>query len=261
MAQSMTGFARSEIQLSHCTLSCEIRSVNQRFLDPNFRLPEALREFEPQLREVLRKRIPRGKVECTMRIHDTAEERASWEINTTLAQQLIAATREIAAITDSPTTLDPLDILKWPGMLVEQETDREERIEATLQVFNNTLSELISARQREGNELQKFITQRLDEIAQIVQQVRNNMPGILAANKERLLSKVQEFREELDATRLEQELAIIAQKADVDEELDRLETHLEEVQRVLQTKGAIGRRLDFLLPENHRGAKTLFSKA
>jgi len=261
MTQSMTGFARSEQQLPWCSVSCEIRSVNQRYLDPNFRLPEALREFEPGLREILRKRIQRGKVDCSFRLVNDPQDTASLSINTDLVQQLSSALQEIAAITETRSTLDPVDLLKWPGVFQEQEGDRQVLGEATLNIFNATLDDLISARQREGDELQKFVIQRLDEIVLIVKQVRVSMPKILAANKERLLAKLQELKEELDPVRLEQELTFVAQKVDVDEELDRLETHLDEVRRVLSSTGAIGRRLDFLMQELNREANTLSSKA
>lgn len=261
MTQSMTGFARSEQQLPRCTLSCEIRSVNQRFLDPNFRLPEALREFEPGLRDILRKRIRRGKVDCSFRLVNDLQDTASLQINTALVQQLTLAMQEIAAITETSATLNPIDILKWPGIFQEKEDDRKVIGKATLKIFNATLDELISARQREGDELQKFVTRRLDDIGEIVQQVRISIPKILEANREMLLSRLQELKEQLDPIRLEQELTFIAQKADVNEELDRLEAHLKEVRRVLLSNGAIGRKLDFLMQELNREANTLSSKA
>jgi uncharacterized protein (TIGR00255 family) len=261
MTQSMTGFARSVQQLPWCTISCEIRSVNQRFLDPTFRLPEALREFEPRLRDILRKRIQRGKVDCSFRLANDSQDTPGLKINTDLVRQLRVAAQEIADITDSPAILNPVDILKWPGMIQEQEGDHKALGEAMLTVFNTALDELIAARQREGDELQKFVTQRLDDIGQIVQHVRISMPKILDANRERLLARLQELKEDLDPIRLEQELTFIAQKADVEEELNRLETHLDEVRRVLPTAGAIGRRLDFLMQELNREANTLSSKA
>jgi uncharacterized protein (TIGR00255 family) len=261
MTQSMTGFARAEQQLSWCTISCEIRSVNQRFLDPNFRLPETLREFEPGLRQILRKRIQRGKVDISFRLANDSPDSATLKINADLVRQLASAVQEIAAITNTRATLDPGDLLQWPGMFQEQQGDRKILGEATLDIFNATLDELISVRQREGDELRKFVTQRLDEIGLIVQHVRINMPKILEANKERLLARLQDLKEELDPVRLEQELIFVAQKADVDEELDRLETHLDEVRRVLPSTGAIGRRLDFLMQELNREANTLSSKA
>jgi uncharacterized protein (TIGR00255 family) len=235
--------------------------VNQRFLDPTFRLPEALREFEPRLRDILRKRIQRGKVDCSFRLANDSQDTATLKINTGLVRQLRAAAQEIADITDTPAALSPVDILKWPGMVQEQEGDHKALGEAILNLFNTALDELISARQREGDELQKFVTHRLDDIGQIVQHVRISMPKILAANRERLLARLQELKDDLDPVRLEQELTFIAQKADVEEELNRLETHLDEVRRVLPTTGAIGRRLDFLMQELNREANTLSSKA
>jgi uncharacterized protein (TIGR00255 family) len=261
MTQSMTGFARVEEKLPWCTLSCEIRSVNQRFLDPTFRLPDSLREHEPRLRELLRKKIHRGKTDCTIKVTQTQDDGSVLSIDQELVTSLVQATEKIAEITGTQNTLQPLDLLKWPGMLKQEEGDPEVLATTTLRVFKATVEQLIDARMREGIELKKFIHQRLDDIAGVVIQVRTQMPAILAASKHRLLERLEELKVELDPSRLEQELVYIAQKADVDEELDRLETHLAEVRRVLETKGAIGRRLDFLMQELNREANTLSSKA
>jgi uncharacterized protein (TIGR00255 family) len=261
MTQSMTGFARTEEQLPWCTLSCEIRTVNQRFLDPNFRLPENLREHEPALRDILRKRIQRGKVECSFRLTGESQQGSEIQLNQQLAQQLLRAVTEINTITGESGVLNPMELLKWPGMLQEEEGDRDTLKQAAIHIFETTLDQLIAMRNREGDELQKFIIQRLDEITTIVKDIRTAIPAILAANKERLLSKLAEFKDELDPVRLEQEITLIAQKADVDEELDRLETHLLEVRNILESDGAVGRKLDFLMQELNREANTISSKA
>ncbi len=261
MTQSMTGFARQEEKLPWCTLSCEIRSVNQRFLDPTFRLPDALREFEPGLRDLLRQKIHRGKVDCSFKITQATETNSTLNIDQDLAHNLILATQQLAELTGTTNTLQPLELLKWPGMLKQQEGDPELLGQATLKVFEEALRQLIRARKREGIELEKFVTQRLDDITLVVAQVRDLLPRILAANKLRLMERLAELKSELDPARLEQELVFVAQKADVDEELNRLETHLEEVRRVLCAGGAMGRRLDFLMQELNREANTLSSKA
>lgn len=261
MTQSMTGFARSENKLPWCTLSCEIRSVNQRFLDPTFRLPDALREHEPKLRDLLRHKIHRGKVDCTFKISQAQDDGSTFTIDQDLATNLLRATEQLAELTGAANTLQPLELLKWPGMLKQQEGDPEALAEATILVFQTALGQLIQNRKREGDELEKFITQRLDEIASVVIEVRDQLPLILAASKARLIERLDEVKAGLDPARLEQELVFVAQKADVEEELNRLETHLGEVRRVLATQGAIGRRLDFLMQELNREANTLSSKA
>jgi uncharacterized protein (TIGR00255 family) len=257
----MTGFARQEEKLPWCTMSCEIRSVNQRFLDPTFRLPDALRENEPKLRDLLRKKINRGKVECSFKITHSADEDNGLSIDQNLARKLISATEQLAGISGTVNSLQPLEMLKWPGMLKQQEGDPEVLDQTALRLFEAALAQLIQARKREGIELAKFVSQRLDDIASVVTRVRDLIPKILEANKQRLMERLADLKSELDPARLEQELVFVAQKADVDEELNRLETHLDEVRRVLASGGAIGRRLDFLMQELNREANTLSSKS
>lgn len=260
MTRSMTAFARQESQHDWGTLTWEIRSVNHRFLEPHLRLPETLRELEGSLRETLRKRLSRGKVECTLRFIPDAKAQ-SLHINTRVAQQLLQATEQIEQLLPASQALNPLALLQWPGVLQDTPIDMEQVKNAAQHLFAHTLDDLVTGREREGRELASMINQRLQGISTIVQDVRSKLPHILQHQRDTLKARIAELGVELDPQRLEQEIALLANKADVDEEMDRLNTHVQEVQRVLQQNQPIGRRLDFLMQELNREANTLSSKS
>ncbi|MBB6520347.1 YicC/YloC family endoribonuclease [Pseudoteredinibacter isoporae] len=260
MPRSMTGFARSEQQYSWGSISWELRSVNHRYLEPNFRLPEAHRSLEPNLREQIRNKLSRGKLDINLNIQLGTSEKAQLGLNQDLIDQLISANKQLQSQGEfSP--LDPLELLKWPGVIVEDRVDAEQLKRDALQQFDGTIDQLIESRNREGAELANMIEQRLQGISEQVTLVRGLMPQILKAQREKLQERLSDLKAELDADRVEQEIVILAQKADVDEELDRLDTHVNEVRRALKQKGAIGRRLDFLMQELNREANTLSSKS
>ncbi|MDI3325078.1 YicC family protein [Pontibacterium granulatum] len=262
MTRSMTAFARQEAEHAWGSLIWEIRSVNHRYLEPHLRLPESLRDLEGSLREQLRKKLSRGKVECTLRFHPEAQAQ-QLTVNTEFAKELIAAADEVAALSLSGNTqpMNPLDVLRWPGVLQDAQIDMDQVKTEALKLFGTALDDLIAGREREGKELNGLIEQRLAAIAEIVVEVRSKLPEILQAQRDNLRSRLEELKEDLDEGRLEQEMVILAQKADVDEEMDRLNTHVQEVRRVLNQKGPIGRRLDFLMQELNREANTLSSKS
>ncbi len=260
MTRSMTAFARQEVQQSWGSLTWEVRSVNHRYLEPHLRLPESLRELEGPLREQLRKNLSRGKVECTLRFVPEAQSQ-TLTVNQDFAGELVTAAQQVADIIPNAQSLDPLEVLRWPGVLQDTRLDMDAVKKAGLELFGKALAELIESRGREGAELANLIDQRLDAITNIVTDVRAKLPGILTAQRENLQARLDELQAELDPTRLEQEMVILAQKADVDEEMDRLNTHVQEVKRVLKQKGPIGRRLDFLMQELNREANTLSSKS
>lgn len=260
MTRSMTAFARQEVQHSWGSLTWEVRSVNHRYLEPHLRLPESLRDLEGPLREQLRKNLSRGKVECTLRFVAEAQSQ-TLTVNQEFAGELVAAAQQVADIIPNAQQLDPLEVLRWPGVLQDTKLDMDAVKKAGLELFKLALAELIENRGREGAELANLIDQRLDAITEIVTDVRTKLPGILTAQRENLQARLDELQAELDPTRLEQEMVILAQKADVDEEMDRLNTHVQEVKRVLKQKGPIGRRLDFLMQELNREANTLSSKS
>lgn len=261
MVQSMTGFARHESKLPWGTLSCEIRSVNHRFLEPHFRLPELLRSLEPELRGRLRNALQRGKVEIAFQLSIEDGEDQSLTLNMELAEKLADAVRQVNTLLDAPAPVSATDILRWPGVLESRRLDQELVEQAVLSLFDTCLQQLCAHRAREGAELAALIEQRLDAILVEVEKVRSRLPSIMQDQRDKLLERLETLKSEVNPERLEQELVFYAHKADVDEELHRLLTHVNEVRRTLSQKGAIGRRLDFLMQELNREANTLASKS
>lgn len=262
MPRSMTGFARREAKLPWGTLVWEIRSVNHRYLEPSFRLPEDFREIEPHLRDAMRKALQRGKVEASLNVQWEQEGESDLGINLPKIAQLTKAAQQINGLLGAiAAPVNALDILRWPGVIQKQELDREQMHKAALELFDLALEGLIEHRSREGAELQQLIINRLDNVSAQVVNVRALMPDILAAQREKLQTKLAALQVELDPERLEQEIVLLAQKADVDEELDRLDTHVIEVKRSLKQTDSLGRRLDFLMQELNREANTLSSKS
>ncbi|WP_347332583.1 YicC/YloC family endoribonuclease [Marinimicrobium locisalis] len=259
MPRSMTGFARNAQQYDWGTLTWEIRSVNHRYLEPAFRLPEDLREIEPKLRERIRKALFRGKLEMSLTLQK--EETTDQGLDLNRVRQLADAAQKIGNELHDTAPVNPLEVLRWPGVMQQSELDRDVLIDAALTQFDVALKQLIEHREREGKELAQFIQQRLDGISEQVTHLRARLPEILAAQREKLQTKIEALQVELDPERLEQEIALLAQKADVDEELDRLDTHVTEVKHTLTQKNSLGRRLDFLMQELNREANTLSSKA
>jgi len=260
MTLSMTAFARKDQQTDLANYTWEIRSVNSRYLELHFRLPESLRAIEGALRERLRKQLSRGKVECSLRFNPLQQEQ-DLTINAELVAQINQAADDVHGIIGPGNALNALEILKWPGVISQGDLDQELASKEALALFDDALSDLIAMRQREGAELKVFIQQRLDGIAEQAANVKAILPDILQAQRDHLKSKLDALVQEVDPDRFEQEMVILLQKADVDEELDRLEAHLKEVGRTLNAKGAIGRRLDFMMQELNREANTLSSKS
>ncbi len=260
MVHSMTAFARVEQNGAYGTLSWELRSVNHRYLEPHLRLPDSLREVEGTVREALRNGLSRGKVECTLRFTESSGE-ASLQVNHERARQLIQAAEQIAQQIKQSAALNPLEVLAWPGILSTQSVDSQEINSAAITLFTSALAQLKESRGREGADLARLISERLDAIQNEVVVLRELVPQMLELQRQKILIRCQEMQVEIDPQRLEQELVLLAQKSDVAEELDRLATHITEVHRVLKTGGAIGRRLDFLMQELNREANTLGSKA
>ena len=262
MPRSMTGFARREAKFPWGTVIWEIRSVNHRYLEPHFRLPEDFREIEPALRDSIRKMLQRGKIESSLTIQWEQESDAELGINLARVEQLAQATRQInTALGDSAAPVNALELLKWPGVIQKQEIDRSAIQASVLTLFQEALKLLIEHRSREGAELEQLILQRLDAVTAQVVAVRARLPEILQNQREKLQAKIASLQVELEPERLEQEIVLLAQKADVDEELDRLDTHVIEVKRSLKQTDSLGRRLDFLMQELNREANTLSSKA
>jgi len=260
---SMTAFARTEQAAPFGTLQVEIRSVNQRYLEPHFRLHESLRDLEPLLREALRTRLARGKVECSVRFEsaDTADTAQAPAVNAQRLKEIADALATIQQQVPSAVPPTTLALLNQPGVMETQHLDQDAIKAAAKTLFNQALDELIDARAREGEKLAEMITTRLDAVSEQVATVRSLLPQILERQRAQLLERLEVAKTELDPQRLEAELVLVAQKADVDEELDRLTAHIEEVRHQLAQKGPKGRRLDFLMQELNREANTLSSKS
>ena len=261
MIHSMTAFARKDRQGDWGTAAWELRSVNHRYLELALRLPEPLRDLEGSVRERVRARLQRGKVDCVLRFQAGDAAAAQISVNLPLATQLAHASREVDALLYNPAPVSAMDLLQWPGVLRVAETDLERVSAEVLSLLEVALAELVATRQREGEQLRELIRERLQAVLAEVVAVRARLPEVLSAQRERLLARLGELKAELDPMRLEQEMVLLAQRVDVAEELERLEAHVAEVRRVLEAGGAAGRRLDFLMQELNREANTLGSKS
>ncbi|PWW14240.1 MULTISPECIES: YicC/YloC family endoribonuclease [Pseudidiomarina] len=260
MIQSMTGYARHELKAEWGTATWEMRSVNQRFLETYFRLPEQIRSLENSLRDRLRKQLQRGKVECNLRLHIEQKAEGGLSLNEDLARSVISSANWVANQSSS-AQLNPLDVLRWPGVVAQQEEDMDAIQADVLGAFDACLVEFIDNRGSEGKALERMIEERLEGISTQVTFVRGRMPEVLQWQRDKLLARFEEARVELDPTRLEAEMVMLAQKVDVAEELDRLNAHVVETRKILRKGGACGRRLDFMMQEFNREANTLGSKS
>ena len=260
MPRSMTAFARNTVDFSWGSITCELRSVNHRFLEAGFRMPETLRQVEMSLREIARKKLTRGKVDISLQVALNNDD-ATVHIDMALAGRTIEIAQTLASELLNPAPISPLDIMRWPGVLTEQSVETENLHGAAIKTFTEAVDQLLEGRQREGDKLAEMIEERLCGIETQVAIVRENLPSILDHQRVRLNEKLENLRAQVDSDRLEQEMVIIANRADVDEELDRLATHISEIRRVLKSQESIGRRLDFLMQELNREANTLGSKS
>ena len=262
MINSMTGFARRDASGPWGELSCELRSVNHRFLEASFRLPEELRSIEPALRTLLAQQLRRGKVDCTLYWRAPAGAASALDIDSDTLQRLLVGVRAVSKSAGLSTDrVNPLDLLRWPGVVRETRTDATELQAAAQQLLEATTRDLADARAREGARLGELLLQRCDVLNQLTAQVRARLPEIAARVRSRLQERVAELGAGVDPQRLEQELVMLLQRLDVAEELDRLAGHLAEVRRIMTAPEAAGRRLDFLMQELNREANTLASKS
>lgn len=256
----MTAFARREVKKEWGTAVWELRSVNQRYLETYFRLPEQFRSLEPVLRERFRKNLQRGKVECALRFTANDSAVTKLNLNEELAKQVLHAADWVQSHGQS-TGVNPLDVLRWPGVIAAEEADMDEINKDVLAGLDEALKDFIQARGAEGENLKALIEQRLDSIEAEVTKVTAHMPTIIEWQRERMQTRFEEAKVELEPGRLEQEMIMLAQKIDVAEELDRLTTHVGETRKILKKGGACGRRLDFMMQEFNRESNTLGSKS
>ncbi len=258
---SMTGFAREDTETPFGTLTCELRTVNHRYLDVHFRLPDELRGKEIELRRRIGNRLKRGKVDCSLHIRRSGAAAASIKINKELVRQIGAGIEEIATLLPATQPVDPVDILRWPGVIEEPEIDTDPLFAAATDLLQHTLGALGQMRSSEGQRIADLLETRCKDILLLAAGVRERMPQVLEAVRAKQQDRIDKLDVEADPARLETELALVAQKLDVDEELDRLESHISEIRAALQSKDAVGRRLDFLMQELNREANTLGSKS
>ncbi|MEJ6611951.1 MAG: YicC/YloC family endoribonuclease [Porticoccus sp.] len=260
MTNSMTAFARKSIQCEWGTAVWELRSVNHRYLDAHFHTPDSVRELEMTLRALCKKHLERGKIDCILQIN-TTQTPDKLAINQPIAEECISVCEALATQINSPAKISPFDILRWPGVIKKIEADNSGINKTLVALFEETLIELKEGRRREGSRLQLLIEQRLRAIAGEISSVRQKLPLLLETRRQKIIDKFHDMSLNLDKERLEQELVLLAQKADVEEELDRLDTHLIEIDHIFKRQEPIGRRLDFLMQELNREANTLGSKS
>jgi uncharacterized protein (TIGR00255 family) len=261
MIRSMTSFARESLVTDRGILTVEIRTVNHRYLDSSFKLPEGLRQLEPKLREQVTKKLARGKFDCLVRLQTSPQQAQELNLNRKQLDKLLQASAAIEAELTQSRPLSPLEILQFPGVYSSGQGSEEELLSATQTMFKAALASLVENRQREGEQLGAMVLERLKQVEQEVCTTRGMIPELMAQQRQRIIARIAELNIEIDGNRLEQELVHLANKADVDEELDRLEAHIVEVRRTLAKGGPCGRRLDFLMQEFNREANTLSSKS
>ena len=260
MPRSMTAYARITEENSWGSITCELRSVNHRFLEVGFRMPDVLRESETALRDMTRKKLTRGKIDCSVQIAFNHSDAGS-TLDLEVAQSHIEIAQAIANKLSDAAPISAVDIMQLPGVIKDASIEASQVNKAGKKAFDLALDQMLEGREREGAKLAEMVEQRLAGIESQIAIVRENLPEILQQQRTRLHEKLNELKEQMDEQRLEQEIVIIANRADVDEELDRLEAHVSEIRLALKSKESIGRRLDFLMQELNREANTLGSKS
>lgn len=261
MIHSMTGYASVIRELPQGTLTLELRSVNSRFLDVQFRIAEDVRAVEPQLRELVVARLGRGKIDCRLGFAPAPLAHAGAALDGEALRRLAQLADQVRRAIPDAQPLRAIDALRWPGVMAEADDRGEALRTAALQAMRSALDELGATRAREGDRLRQLIVERTTKIRAVLTQLQPVVPAAIAAYQEKLGARLREALATADEDRIRQEMALFGVRIDVDEELSRLAAHLDEVERVLQAGGAVGKRLDFLMQELNREANTLGSKA
>ena len=261
MLHSMTGFARESVETDIGTLSWEIRTVNHRYLDVQFKLPENLRPKEQTFRKQASEILGRGKIECALFFRRAFDQQSESQIDSDLVALLGTRIVELGTILPNVSAVNPLEILRWPGVMQQSEVDTEPLFDLATTLLSTTLESVAAMRRGEGQRIEEMLESRCQDIDAIARAVRARMPEVLSASRTKQKERIEKLDVQADPARLEVELALIAQKLDVDEELDRLESHLVEIRDAIQDKKPVGRRLDFLMQELNREANTLGSKS
>jgi uncharacterized protein (TIGR00255 family) len=257
----MTGFARRERQGPWGTLVCELRTVNHRYLETSLRLPEELKALDNEVRQAIAAALRRGKVDANVYLKSAAGTQRSLDVDTQLLDQLVARVDQVRGQLKYPAPVSPIELLRWPGVVREAEIDVRPVLDAALELIREALNELNETRLREGQRIREMLLTRCLTMRAQVEAVRLRLPEVSKRMRDRIVERVTQLGTTIDPERLEQELVLYANKMDVDEELDRLGAHLDEVTSVLGSPEPAGRRLDFLMQELNREANTLSSKS
>jgi uncharacterized protein (TIGR00255 family) len=265
MLKSMTAFARVQNSNESGQIVWEIKSVNHRYLEPGFKLPEDFKQLEPEIRQRVGKYLRRGKVDFSLRYQLNTSDNVNISLNESLVKQLRTVEQQVLKIVHEGHSLSVADILRWPGVVDESDRDFTSLQKLAIDSIDEALQQLVDNRAREGEAILQMLESRCQQITEIVEKVQARRPEVLEAMRTKwthqLNEKLAQWSEATDGGRLEQELVMLAQKIDVEEELDRLHTHVKEVLKVLRRDEAVGRRLDFLMQELNREANTLSSKS
>ena len=261
MLHSMTGFARQSAESKIGTLTWELRAVNHRYLDVQFRMPDELRPSEQVFHQQVTAVLHRGKVDCVLHFRRAFDQQTELQLNDELVALVGRRVSEMAATISDLAPLNPLDLLRWPGIVQQSDVDVEPLLSAAGALLGQTLDSMAAMRASEGERLAEMLHSRCDDIDALARSVRERMPQVLEAVNGRQRERIERLDVVADPARLEVELALIAQKLDVDEELDRLDSHVTEIRGIVGNGGAVGRRLDFLMQELNREANTLGSKS
>lgn len=261
MIHSMTGYASHERSTTSGALQVELRSVNQRYLELHPKLEDAFRAIEPQVREVLKARLGRGKVECRISLSKVTTEGVNTQLNHLALQNIAASVKAASEYFPETQAVDILDVLRMPGVMASEGIDTESLAQEAISMLDLAVTDLIVARAREGEKLQAMILERLAEVEALVVTVKPMMPGMVKAYQAKLLARLEEAQQSGDDERIRQEVVLYTQRIDVDEELSRLGAHVDEVKHILSEGGIVGKKLDFLMQEMNREANTLGSKS
>ncbi len=260
MINSMTGYASHERNTNNGVLQVELRSVNQRYLELQLKLEDSFRAQEAPVRELLKEKLGRGKVECRMHLSKQVAEE-SIELNHTVLKHIAASVKAAADYFPASQAVNVIDVLRMPGVMMTPVLDADALTHDVIEVLNVALDNLIAARAREGEKLKAMIVARLTEIESLIVTVKPMLPSMVKAHQDKLVAKLKEAQLSHDEERIRQEIVLYTQRIDVDEELSRLDAHVDEVKRLLSKGGMVGKQLDFLMQEMNREANTLGAKS
>lgn len=261
MIYSMTGYAVASKEILSGSINIELRAVNSRYLDIQFRMSDEFRSLEPAIREILTAQLNRGKIECRLNFSARSNFEHPQQLNLPLFKKLVELNHAVKSSLPEAQSLSVADILNWPGILANETNSTDSLHENSLALLKETLNDLTATRVREGEKLKIILLDRLEQMRALLVTAQPHIPGLIAAFEEKLRNRLKEADVNQEDERIRQEISLFAGKIDIDEELSRLQTHLDEVERILSKGGAVGKRLDFMMQELNREANTIGSKS